>query len=55
MSELTLDQLVKIIVGLVVVALVVVGVYFLFKEQFLGFFKGLSVDNSIKIFLGSLK
>lgn len=36
--ELTLSQLVKIIIGVLVFAIVVIGVYFFFKTYVFGFF-----------------
>ena len=41
MSELTVGQLIKIIVGILVVVLVVGGLYLLFRGRILGFFDGL--------------
>ena len=39
--ELTINQLIKIIIGLVVVVVVVIGVYMFFKENILDFFGNL--------------
>jgi len=56
MSELTTDQLVKIILGIFVVIAVLVGLYFVFKDKILDFFKGLPVGNeSLTFWLGVLK
>ena len=41
MAELTIDTLIKIIIGLIVVAAVVFGVYLIFKNQIIDFFKNL--------------
>jgi nitrate reductase gamma subunit len=50
-----IEQLIKIIIGLLVVIAVVVGIYFLFKNRIFDFFKGLSVGDSNKFFLSLLK
>ncbi|MBI2044955.1 hypothetical protein HYT23_02770 [Candidatus Pacearchaeota archaeon] len=41
MSELTIGQLIKIIIGVLVFAVVVLGLYFFFKNYILDFFNGL--------------
>jgi hypothetical protein len=41
MSELTVEQLIKIIIGILVVVAVVIGVYLFFRESILGFFKNI--------------
>ena len=41
MAELTVSQLIKLILGILVVVAVITGVYFLFKGNILGFFKNL--------------
>jgi len=41
MSELTISQLIKIIIGMLVVVVVIVGVYLFFKDHVIGFFKTL--------------
>jgi len=51
MSALTIEQLIKIIMGAVVVVAVVIGVYLLFKNKFLDFFKGLSVGDVNTVFV----
>jgi hypothetical protein len=53
LSELTIGQLIKIIIGIFVVVVVVVAVYLFFKEQIIGFFK--NFFNGEEIFLGLLK
>jgi hypothetical protein len=55
MSELTIEQLIKIILGVVVVVAIVVGLYLLFKNKFFDFIKGLSVGNSTKVLLVLIK
>lgn len=44
MAELTINQLIKIIIGSLVFVAVVAGVYMIFKNKFMGFFDSLSVD-----------
>jgi hypothetical protein len=55
MSELTINQLVKIIVGIFVFISVVLGVYFIFKDKILNFFETLPTGNSTKFFLSFFK
>ena len=52
---LEIEQLIKIILGVFVVAAVILGIYFFFKNKVFDFFKGLSVGNSTKMFLGLLR
>ena len=46
MSELTIGQLIKIILGVLVFVAVVVGVYFFFKDNIIEFFNGLIPGSS---------
>jgi hypothetical protein len=55
MSELTIEQLIKIILGILVVVAVVAGLYLVFKGKFFDFIKGISVGDSTKIFMGLVK
>lgn len=41
MGELTTGQLIKIIIGILVFSVVILGVYLLFKEKIIGFIEGL--------------
>ena len=50
MSELTISQLIKIIIGVLVFVAVVIGLYFFFKGQVIDFFKGFSVNNTPGVF-----
>jgi hypothetical protein len=50
MSELTIDQLIKIILGVLVVVVVLILLYLFFKNQVIGFFQGFG-DNTSKFFL----
>ena len=52
--ELTINQLIKIIIGVLVVALVVGGLV-LVSNNFTGFFKSLPGNDSSKLFLNLLK
>ena len=46
MSELTISQLIKIILGALVVVAVIGGVYLIFKTYILDFFKNMPGGNS---------
>jgi len=52
---LEIEQLIKIILGILVVIAVVVGVYLLFKNNVFDFFKGISTGKQPEIFLALLK
>ncbi len=47
MSELTIDQLIKIILGVLVVIAVIIGLYLFFGQRVADFFKGLSPPTSV--------
>lgn len=51
MAELSLSQLIKIILGIFVVVVVVGGLYLFFKNNVIDFFKGFR-GNTTEIFLG---
>ncbi len=53
MAELQTSQLIKIILGIIVVVAVIAGLYFVFKEKAIGFFKDLPVGEPTQLF-GSL-
>lgn len=53
MSELTIGQLIKIILGILVVVVVIFALYIFFREQVIGFFE--NFFNGEEIFLGLLK
>jgi hypothetical protein len=57
MSEgLTSEQLIKIILGILVVVAVLVGLFFIFKDKIIDYFKGLPVGNdSLTLFMGLIK
>ena len=48
MSELTISNTIKIIIGILVVILVIVGVYLAFKNSIIDFFKNLPFGNYTK-------
>lgn len=55
MSELTIEQLIKIIIGVFVVIAVVVGLVFIFKDRLFSFIKNMpSNATAIKFILGIL-
>jgi len=47
MTELTISQLIKIIIGVVVVVVVVGGIGFFFKDYVIDFFKNLPTGKFI--------
>lgn len=49
------DELIKLIIGALVVVAVVVGVGLFFKNQIIDFFKGLSFGNQATFFLALIK
>jgi len=55
LSELTVEQLIKLILGIFVVVAVAAGVFFFFKNQVIDFFKGLSVGGPTQMFLILIK
>jgi hypothetical protein len=57
MSGLTTEQLIKIILGMLVVVAVIIGMYLIFKDKIIDFFGNLSTGNgaSIKLIFYLLK
>jgi hypothetical protein len=53
--ELTISQLIKIIIGVLVFVVVVVGIYFFFKDSIIDFFKNLPGNESSEMILFLLK
>jgi len=53
MAELTINQLIKLIMGILVIVAVVWGVYFVFKNQLADFIKniGPGTNTTINLFL----
>ena len=54
MSELTIGQLIKIIIGILVFVAVVIGVYFFFKDYVIGFFGNYGDSGTGNFILGVL-
>ena len=48
MAELTISTLIKVILGVFVFVIVVLGVYFFFKERVIDFFKGISSKEQVE-------
>jgi len=60
MSELTIGQLIKIILGALLVVVVAIGLYFFFRNSIIDFFKNLFVGgnssaNPTALILGVIK
>jgi hypothetical protein len=57
MAELTINQLIKLIVGILVIVAVVWGVYFVFKNNVMDFIKniGPGVNTSANFILALIK
>ena len=55
MAELSTNQLIKIILGIVVFAVIVAGAYLVFKNNIIDFFNNLVPTNPTKLFLSLLK
>jgi len=51
MSELTINQIIKVIIAVFVIVVVVLGVYLGFRHYIIPYFKNL---NLFKIFLGGI-
>ncbi len=49
------EQLIKIILGIIVVVAVVAGVFFVFKDRVIEFFKSLSPEDITQIFVVLIK
>lgn len=50
--ELTINNLIKIIIGVFVFVIVVMGIYLFFRNYVLDFFKNFSFNETSKLFLG---
>lgn len=57
MAELAIGQLIKIILGIVVIVVVITAMGFIFKDKILGFFKNLpgAGNDTIKLFISLIK
>jgi len=54
MAELTINQLIKIIIGIFVVVVVLGGLYLFFKDYVIDFFKNLPEGEPSKLILSLL-
>lgn len=55
MAELTIGQVIKIIIGVFVVVVVVGGVFLFFRNNVIDFFKNLMGEEAPALFLSLLK
>jgi len=53
--ELTITNLIKIVIGVLVFVIVVVGIYFFFKDYVIDFFKNIGGNQTAEVILGLLK
>ena len=53
--ELTINQLIKMILGIFVVVVVVLALYFIFKNKIIDFFKNLPSGELVRVLLDNLK
>ncbi|MEK6841583.1 MAG: hypothetical protein AABX91_00330 [Nanoarchaeota archaeon] len=55
MTQLTVENLIKIIIGVLVFVAVIYGVYHFFKGSVIDFFNNTVPDQPVKVLLGILK
>ena len=55
MAELTVENLIKTILGILVFVAVIGGVYLVFKNNILDFFKNIGGNEAVKIVLSLIK
>lgn len=53
--ELTIQNLIKIIIGVLVFVIVVLGIYFFFKDSVIDFFKNIGGNQTVEIIMGLIK
>lgn len=53
--ELTIGQLIKLIIGVFVFVIVVIGIYLFFRDTVIDFFQNLGGNKTSEIFLGLIK
>ena len=53
--ELTIQNLIKIIIGVLVFVIVVLGIYFFFKEHVIDFFKNIGGNQTVEIIISLIK
>lgn len=51
MAELTINQLIKVLIGVFVIVVVAVGLYFFFKNYIMSFFKNLPGTGEVVLSL----
>ena len=51
MAELTVNQLIKLILGIIVFVAVVLGAYFVFKDKVFSFFEGVDIPEFWRVLL----
>ncbi len=55
MAELSTNQLIKIILGILVFVAVVLGIYIFFRDKIIDFFNNLIPDEPNKLFFSLIK
>lgn len=53
--ELTIGQLIKLIIGVFVFVIVVIGIYFFFRDTVIDFFKNIGGNETSEVILFLLK
>jgi hypothetical protein len=53
--ELTIQNLIKIIIGVLVFVVVVLGIYFFFKDYVIDFFKNIGGNQTAEIIISLIK
>jgi len=53
--ELTIQNLIKIIIGVLVFVVVVLGIYFFFRDYVIDFFKNIGGNQTAKIIISLIK
>lgn len=53
--ELTIQNLIKIIIGVLVFVIVVLGIYFFFKDYVIDFFKNIGGNQTAEIIISLIK
>ena len=53
--ELTIGNLIKIIIGVLVFVIVVLGIYFFFKDYVIDFFKNIGGNQTAEIIISLIK
>jgi len=53
--ELTIENLIKIIIGVLVFVVVVLGIYFFFRDYVIDFFKNIGGNQTAEIIISLIK